>query len=242
MKPSVNYKGLLLLLAQFATLLALMLVLFQFQLNKDKIEPAAKPATRILVYGDSNTYGSGAYGGRYPTQKQWPNVLQQQLGTTYEVVQEGLNGRLAGYDNDRMYLDGPSVYEGALRSAYPIDYAVVALGTNDVKPWRDKNAEEIVTQLLWYKTYTEDYVRSRNEARPLKAVVYVGIVNYPEDERYETDRDKIRKVNRLLREAAVPLVEPRDLELAADITHYSQNDHETVAKLVYDKVKEIESR
>ena len=49
---------------------------------------------RILCFGDSNTWGyDPATQDRFDRATRWPGVLREQLGTGYEVIEEGLNGR-----------------------------------------------------------------------------------------------------------------------------------------------------
>ena len=52
---------------------------------------------KILIYGDSNTWGDNFFlGKRIDDDKQWANILQKKLGSEYKVIQEGLPGRIAG--------------------------------------------------------------------------------------------------------------------------------------------------
>ena len=66
---------------------------------------AATTATkRVMLYGDSNTWGfipikEGAPSTRYPADVRWPGVLQAKLGDDYEVVVEALNGRTTDLDD-----------------------------------------------------------------------------------------------------------------------------------------------
>lgn len=92
----------------------------------------------ILCYGDSNTFGfDSTTGGRIPYGMRWPNVLQQQLGGGYHVIEEGINGRTAAEDDPTD--DRPEVKNGkkglvfCLRSHFPLDLVILMLGTNDLK-------------------------------------------------------------------------------------------------------------
>lgn len=54
---------------------------------------------KILIYGDSNTWGDNfIQGRRIDDDKQWPNIIQNKLGQTVKIITEGLPGRLAGSD------------------------------------------------------------------------------------------------------------------------------------------------
>ena len=54
----------------------------------------------ILCYGDSNTHGSNPDGGdRFGLDTRWGSVLRKQLGDGYWVIEEGLGGRTAIWDD-----------------------------------------------------------------------------------------------------------------------------------------------
>jgi len=55
---------------------------------------------RVLCFGDSNTYGyDPARDGRYGDDERYPMVLQDLLGDGWSVVEEGLPGRTAVFDD-----------------------------------------------------------------------------------------------------------------------------------------------
>ena len=107
---------------------------------------------RILIYGDSNLWGYN-----YPQNKrledkyQWANMLGEYLGSNYTIIQEGLPGRVAGNVEDREYRKGKNTFEAFFRSSTPVDYIIIALGTNDLSIGNDRTAEEIYEDLMWYK-------------------------------------------------------------------------------------------
>ena len=77
----------------------------------------------MLCYGDSNTYGydpRGAFGGRYPAESRWVDILAEKTG--WLIQNEGQNGR--GVPSR------PSQYEMLMQ--YPVDLIAVMLGTNDL--------------------------------------------------------------------------------------------------------------
>ena len=94
----------------------------------------------IICFGDSNTHGYCAEpaecggGIRFDENSRWTCLLQQQLGSDYHVIEEGLSGRTCCIDDP--------IHEGlnALHYIYPclkshefVDLLVIMLGTNDVK-------------------------------------------------------------------------------------------------------------
>ena len=45
---------------------------------------------KILIYGDSNTWGDNfILGKRIPDEKQWANILQRDLKDSFKIIQEG---------------------------------------------------------------------------------------------------------------------------------------------------------
>src|SRR4051812_38077987 len=89
----------------------------------------------ILCFGDSNTHGADPQGGgRFPFDVRWPGRLEQELGSGWRVIEEGLSGRTTVFEdpfiegrNGRQYL------VPCLASHAPIDLLTIMLGTNDLK-------------------------------------------------------------------------------------------------------------
>lgn len=200
-------------------------------------------ACRILVYGDSNTWGSdgSGIGLRYATSNQWPVILQHKLGAGYEVVQEGLCARIAGnYDTKDKHRNGRDGFEISLRAASPFDYLVIALGANDLKERYQRTADDIVNDLMWYRQRTEGYNQSDADMeKRFKQVFYVGIAENRKGsllglELAEEVRSRMRQTN-------IRLVELKNLTHAEDGLHYSENDHTIVADEVLSAIKEYEN-
>lgn len=83
---------------------------------------------KLVLYGDSNTYGydpRGTLGGRYPAEVRWATIVKTALSDSYEVIEEGMNGRML-----------PGVEHGyfveLLSGLASEDTVVMMLGTNDV--------------------------------------------------------------------------------------------------------------
>ncbi len=110
-------------------------------------------AKRIMIYGDSNTWGyipveSGAT-TRYPANVRWPGVLQAALGSGYEVIDEGLSARTTDIPDPTLPhisgagLDGSAYLSAAIATHHPLDLVVIMLGTNDVKKMFDRSSFRI---------------------------------------------------------------------------------------------------
>lgn len=89
----------------------------------------------IVVFGDSNTWGyDPATGGRFPRAQRWASVLQRELGSDFEVIAEGLNGRTTVHDDPiEPYRSGADALPPCLMSHAPVDLLILALGCNDLK-------------------------------------------------------------------------------------------------------------
>ena len=90
---------------------------------------------RVLCFGDSNTYGyDPARDGRYGDDERYPMVLQDLLGDGWSVVEEGLPGRTAVFDDPITEgMNGLRVITPVLMSHAPLDTVTIMLGTNDSK-------------------------------------------------------------------------------------------------------------
>jgi lysophospholipase L1-like esterase len=98
---------------------------------------------RIVAYGDSITYGfipnANPPSTRFAPENRWPGVLQKELGSNYQVIEEALDGRTTdaldpGSPISGAQLDGSAYLPACLASHLPIDLVIIMLGTNDLKP------------------------------------------------------------------------------------------------------------
>ena len=107
-------------------------------------------ARTVLCFGDSNTYGQRAEDvdkGRWPIDVRWTGVLQRLLGDSYSVIEEGLNGRTTDLDEQRPGRNGRTYLAPCLESHYPVDFLVLGLGANDLKPQFQRSVPEVAAAL-----------------------------------------------------------------------------------------------
>lgn len=102
---------------------------------------------RILVYGDSNSWGYLDDGlvQRYPDR--WPVVMARHgKAAGWELIEECLSGRTTNLPDPEMgaYVDGSAPLLAILRSHQPFDLMLVMLGTNDLKTRFGRSADDIV--------------------------------------------------------------------------------------------------
>jgi lysophospholipase L1-like esterase len=100
----------------------------------------------ILAYGDSLTYGANPIPGgpRHAYEDRWPTALEHGLAGKARVIAEGLGGRTTVHDDwsaggDR---NGARLLPTLLESHSPLDLIVIMLGTNDIKPFHGRTANE----------------------------------------------------------------------------------------------------
>ena len=121
---------------------------------------AAESKKRIMVFGDSNTFGyveeAQGHIGRLPLDTAWPGRMATLLGAEYEVVVEGLSGRTTRIDSPARSgtgvipgagMNGAKYLPAALSSHMPLDMVIIMLGTNDLRKDRDQSAAAIAASL-----------------------------------------------------------------------------------------------
>lgn len=114
---------------------------------------------RILCFGDSNTWGFiPKKGTRYQRDVRWTGQLSNQLGSEYEIIEEGLNGRTTIFEDPFMpYRRGLDHLPMLIASHSPLDLIVISLGANDLKTyfnttaWHSaKGIEQLIKAVRFY--------------------------------------------------------------------------------------------
>ena len=90
---------------------------------------------KIICFGDSNTHGYNSKTmGRFSEEERWPKLLGKFLGEDYDVVEEGLEGRTACFEDPLFEgLCGFKYIYPCIMTHKPVDLLIIMLGTNDVK-------------------------------------------------------------------------------------------------------------
>jgi lysophospholipase L1-like esterase len=100
----------------------------------------------ILAFGDSLTYGANPIPGgpRHRYEDRWPTALERGLGGGARVIAEGLGGRTTVHDDHYANADrnGARILPMLLASHGPLDLVIIMLGTNDLKPFHGRTAQE----------------------------------------------------------------------------------------------------
>jgi len=106
---------------------------------------------RILVYGDSNSWGFPPDGSglRFERGTRWPGILADALGA--EVIEDALPGRTTAHDDPELHgpaMNGLAQLPAALLAHSPLDWVLIMLGTNDFKARFSPGGEKIAANLL----------------------------------------------------------------------------------------------
>lgn len=90
--------------------------------------------TKILCYGDSNTWGYNPQNGsRFSEEVRWPEVFRRCLGDGFTVVEDGLNGRtLCAFGMEGDPLNGSEHLISVLGAHQRFDLVIFYLGINDL--------------------------------------------------------------------------------------------------------------
>lgn len=90
-----------------------------------------------MIFGDSNAYRPGN------TQHCWPAILQRQCRQCLRVINASCDGRTTRYDKGEC--NGLGIIEKKIKYARPVEFVLIALGTNDVKDkYGPPDAAEVV--------------------------------------------------------------------------------------------------
>ena len=105
---------------------------------------------RVLIFGDSNTWGWNPCNDlmsplkRWDDETRWPGIMQKELGDDYVVIPEGLNGRTTVWDDPiEEYRCGKDQIIPCLDSHAPLDLVIILVGTNDLKRRYTVSAQDI---------------------------------------------------------------------------------------------------
>lgn len=112
--------------------------------------------TKIICYGDSNTYGfRPTDGGRYSKNIRWTGVLADILGDEYSVTEEGCNNR-TGFLKcaDGFIQSGKEYFPTCINNNSDLDILILALGTNDIQKFYNPTEQIINEGLSFYVNFT----------------------------------------------------------------------------------------
>ena len=208
----------------------------------------------ILCFGDSNTWGyDPETQTRFSKKIRWTGVLQQLLGTNFNVIEEGLNGRTTNIEfPDLEGRSGASYIIPCLYSHSPLDIVILQLGVNDLKIIFNRGIRDIrdgiieIINLIQNSLYGPD-MQSAPQIL-LVAPPPLGHEGYKDADNisiFSGAMEKSLEFNRYFCEIA-EIKNCHYLNLAdyvryshVDGLHLDHNGHKTTAKVMSEKIKKI---
>ncbi|MBQ7432353.1 MAG: SGNH/GDSL hydrolase family protein [Lachnospiraceae bacterium] len=126
---------------------------------------------RILCFGDSLTWGfDPEKRNRISEEKRWTGVLQNLLGDTCKVIEEGQNGRtIATEDPAEGEKNGIKYIIPCIESQKPLDLMILMLGSNDLKRKFSYSSMDIAgeMQLFLEKVQAYNHFRMNDQMKIL---------------------------------------------------------------------------
>ncbi len=210
-------------------------------------------ALRILCFGDSNTWGHipGKMGKeRFSIDKRWTGLLQKKLGDTYEIIEEGLGGRTTVIDDPRP--DFPErngkVLRGILESHLPLKLVILMLGTTEAKSMMNRTPQEIAEGLTTLIGFIKIGKVLEATSAPKILIVVPPIVREEAafaSTLFQGGTSKTRQLGELYQQVADKencfYLDPNSSIVVdkEEGIHLTEQGHQQLANLVYEKVKNI---
>lgn len=165
-------------------------------------------AKNILIYGDSYVFGKIPGGLRFDSATRFTGVMQQYLGSEYNVIEEGLRGRtISGENGFFPHRDGLKQFDGIIGSHLPLDLVMIFLGTNDANSSRKSTPEELVAPLIKYIRGVSWWAKHLGFDKPRIALVIPPTIDEPaSDKAFKTifngSGEKILSMQKLIKQLA----------------------------------------
>ena len=217
---------------------------------------------RILIYGDSNSWGYLDDGSGIRSADAWPHIMAKRLRDDTDIdchiIEELLPGRTSAYPDPQEgpEFNGLPYLRPALLSAAPIDMVLIMLGTNDYKARFEASAANIADNLVQLaKTARRSRTgkgKWREGAAPLVGLIAPAILGDKTQDpswiRYEEWIGGFEKSNQLYSELSQRITALNDegilLFNAADIVtpsqrdpiHWAQSEHHKMGDYVAQKI------
>lgn len=189
---------------------------------------------KLILFGDSNTYGydpRGFLGGRYPEEVRWTTHVREALKDRYEIVEEGLNGRMLPELGYGLF---STVIQGLSRD----DVFVMMLGTNNILLTNHPNVEATLQRLDNILNYV-----SKNCLATfiLIAPPYISASNQEMQLYHDCSVKMNEGFMKLAKEHNIKAIDasPWNIEMGYDGVHFSIEGHKSFAKSLLVALQEI---
>ena len=196
---------------------------------------------KILCYGDSNTFGyNPADMSRFDEDIVWTSVLQENLGSGYEVINEGLCDRMGFVNNEKGFeFSSQKHFPKFISKAENVDFLILFIGTNDLQFQYDISFGAVEKGLENLINLAQKKVKNIIVIPPviLDESILKGFFNFQFD---KTSIVKSRKIGRIFRKISNiyhclyfdinKITQPSD----TDGLHYSKESHKIIGEKLAD--------
>ncbi len=204
----------------------------------------------ILCYGDSNTWGwNPALKRRYERDERWAGVLRTELGETYTVIEEGLNGRTTVLSDpiEGYHKNGRDYLLPCLETHAPLDLVIIMLGTNDLKKRFSLPASDIARGAGRLVKIVQQCEAGPDGKAPLVLLLAPPPVAKLTDfaEMFEGSEEKSQKLGMYYRQTAqelgCELLDTSEVIVSSEVDgiHFDLDEHRKLGKAVASRVRKI---
>ena len=204
----------------------------------------------ILCYGDSNTWGwTPVTGERYGKDERWPGVLAEVLGDSYDIIEEGLNGRTTVWDDPiEGWKNGKTYLTPCLNTHKPLDLVIIFLGTNDLKSYFSLPAYAIAKGAASLVKMVQQSETGRDGSVPdvlLLAPRPMGYLDADREEFFKEGREKSSKFSKFYKEEADALgcryFDTSLVIVSSDLDggHLEKSEHKKLGLALAEIIKDI---
>ncbi|WP_026497750.1 GDSL-type esterase/lipase family protein [Butyrivibrio sp. WCD2001] len=202
----------------------------------------------ILAFGDSNTWGLiPGTKERYPWGKRWTSIVQDKLDDG-RIIEDGLCGRTTVFDDQlRPFRKGAEILPLSIESNYPLDAAIIMLGTNDCKTIFHANSHIIGKGLELCLDELEKYIAP--EKILVVSPIKLGEEVYLPEKDPEFDKASVAVSKNLRQEYEIIAKRRGNQFLAAsdfatpsavDDEHMDEKGHEKLSAAIIEKLEEMQ--
>jgi lysophospholipase L1-like esterase len=209
-------------------------------------------ATRILCFGDSNTYGliDIECKKRFKINERYPGILQNLLGLDYEVIEEGLPSRTISSKDTRkkkIGKQGHKYFFPCIDSHEPLDFICLYIGNNELKDQYKLTPNEIAKKLEnnIIKPFIKKDFRYK---KPNLIIIGTSLITKQEYENslyknaIEKSLELPKSIEKIANKYNIPFINVTDLKTSKiDGLHLTNESHKKLAKKIYNKIREIEN-
>lgn len=201
---------------------------------------------QLLCFGDSNTWGLiPKTNERYSWGERWTSILQEKLyDKDVRVLEEGLCGRTTVFDDAyRKNRNGLKSLPEILETSYPIDAAVIMLGTNDCKAYYKSNSYNIAKGLGLCIDELLKYISP--EKVLIVSPIFLGDTVWKEEFDPEFDAHSVDIAKGLFHEykkvaqtKGTNIISASDFAKPSDVDqeHLTKEGHQLLARAIYNAV------